>query len=94
MRNEEVRAKLQGLAWAQILQEKQTDMDIRKKVLQPDDIMVDVSPHLQEPVYAMCCHTVWADAGAAVKTTDVLLVLLGMLMEGACYEELLCVEGL
>jgi hypothetical protein len=45
-------------------------------------------------VYAVCCHTVWADAGAAVKTADVLFVLLGMLMEGACYEEFLCVEGL
>lgn len=64
------------------------------KVLQPDDIMVDVSPYLQEPVYAMCCYTVGADAGAAVKTTDVLFVLLGVFMEGACYEELLCVEGL
>lgn len=56
--------------------------------------MVDVSPHLQEPVCTVCCHTVWADASAAVKATDVLLVLLGMLMERACYEELLCVKGL
>jgi hypothetical protein len=64
------------------------------KVLQPYDIMVDVSPYLQKPVYAMCCHTVWADAGAAVKTADVLFVLLGMLVEGACYKELLRVEGL
>jgi len=56
--------------------------------------MVDVSPHLQEPVYTVCCHTVWADAGAAVKATDVLLVLLGVLMERACNEELLCVKGL
>ena len=64
------------------------------KVLQPDNVMVDVSPHLQEPVYTVCCHTVWADAGAAVKTTDVLLVLLGVLMERACNEELLCVKGL
>jgi hypothetical protein len=64
------------------------------KVLHPYDIMVDVSPYLQKPVYAMCCHTVWADAGAAVKTAYVLFVLLGMLMEGACYEELLSVEGL
>ena len=64
------------------------------QVLQPDNIMVDVSPHLQEPVYTVCCHTVWADAGAAVKATDVLLVLLGVLMERACNEELLCVKGL
>jgi hypothetical protein len=69
-------------------------IDKLPKVLQPDDIMVDVSPYLQKPVYAVCCHTVWADAGAAVKTADVLFVLLGMLMEGACYEEFLCVEGL
>lgn len=64
------------------------------KVLQPDDVMVDIPPHLQEPVYTVCGHTVRADAGAAVKTAYVLLVLLGMLMEGACYEELLCAESL
>jgi len=64
------------------------------QVLQPDNIMVDVSPHLQEPVYTVCSHTVWADAGATVKAADVLLVLLGVLMERACYEELLCVKGL
>ena len=64
------------------------------KVLQPNNVVVDVPPHLQEPVYTVCCHTVWADAGAAVKATDVLFILFCMLMEGACYEELLCVEGL
>lgn len=64
------------------------------KVLQPNDVVVDISPDLQEPVYPVCRHTVWADAGAAVKAAYVLLVLLGVLMEGACHKELLCAEGL
>lgn len=64
------------------------------KVLQPNDIMVNIPPYLQEPVYTVCCHTVWADAGAAVKAADVLFILFGMLMERACYKKLLCVESL
>lgn len=51
------------------------------KVLQPNDVVVDIPPYLQEPVYTVCCHTVWTDAGAAVKTANVLFILFGMLME-------------
>lgn len=62
------------------------------QVFQPHHVVVHVPPHLQQPVAAVRRHAVRADAGAAVEAADVLLVLLGVLVEAAADEELLGVK--
>lgn len=58
------------------------------KVLQPHNVMVDVAPHLHQPVEAVRPQAMGADSRATVQTADVLLVLPRALVHGAADEEL------
>lgn len=50
--------------------------------------MIDVAPHLHQPVEAVRPQAMGADSRATVQTADVLLVLPRALVHGAADEEL------